>query len=159
MKTIVSFSISIVIALSLLSCGGTISCQNQPIGLAFNGFDSFTLARVILIKCAKNTNFADVIDSAYSGTSTSQYAIDSTGFKINDLTYSVINPDYDYKVYVYYNQRNYKIRGITFHQRTTHTNCKLCENTCKNDVSFYVNDSLYTYPGDGSKPPYVHIYR
>jgi hypothetical protein len=159
MKTTAALLFLIVMAACLFSCGGTISCQNQPISLAFNRFDSFSLTRVILIKYKKNTDFTEVIDSVFSGTSSSQYAIDSTGLKINNLTYSVINPDYDYVVYVYYNQRQYKIRGVTFHPKTTHTHCKLCENTCKNDLSFYVNDSLYNYVGDGSKPPYVHIYR
>lgn len=159
MRIITALLISITAIWGLSSCGGTISCQDQPISLAFNGFDSLSLAKVLLIKYEKNTDFTKVIDTAVSGTNTSQYAKDTTGFKINNLTYSVFNTNYDYRVYVYFTQRGYKIRGITTHPKTTHTNCKLCENKCKNDLSYYVNDSPYYYIGNDSRPPYIHIYR
>ncbi|MCW3123538.1 MAG: hypothetical protein JWQ38_3030 [Flavipsychrobacter sp.] len=152
-------SLLIIISTGLYSCGGTIKCQDEPISLAFNGFDSLTLHRVILIKYTKNTGFTQIIDSVTSGTGTSQYAIDTNGFKINNLTYAVITPAYDYGVYIASTQRLYKIHGVSFKQATTHTSCKLCENDCKNNLSFYVNDSLFEHVGSTYDHPYVHIYR
>lgn len=159
MRLLMTILIAITSLYGLSSCGGNINCRDEAVSLAFRNFDSLSLDKILLIKYKKATGFSEVVDSTWSGSSLSYMTYDTVGTKLNNLTYSVFNPDFDYVVYVVKMQKKYAIRDITFHKVRAHTSCKLCENDCLNDCSYYLNDSLIYHKGSVQDKLYVHIYR
>ncbi len=158
----ISFLLSVIIALAvtcMCSCRRTIPCRDEAISLAFNGFDTLSLSQVILIKHKKGTGFIEVIDSLFSGTAYSQLTVNQDGYLLNDMTYGVITPGFDWIVYVVKTHRTYKIKEVTFHKTKGTRRCWICEGDCRNDCSYYVNDSLHEHKGSIYDRLYIHIYK
>lgn len=147
-----------LIVAGLCSCGGNINCSDEVIRLSFKGFDSITLSKVVLTKYEKGSEFTKIIDSVSSG-SYSKSTVNDKGYILNNLTYAVINPLYDYTIYLAYTQKTFRIKGINFEQTQMKTSCKLCKNECYNNVTYYINDSLYSHKGEVNDPLYIQIYR
>jgi hypothetical protein len=150
MKRSVVIAVQLALIFFISSCGKT-TCLNPGIHLAFNGYDSATLSRVLVEQYVTNSNFATLVSISVFDTANAQIlqSNDTVYMPRIDTSSIVIAPGYDYIIRIpaapaVFADSAFKITKISY----TDVKRKVSgSGGCTNNVSYYLDSIPFQVTG------------